>query len=56
MMENMLRDFARDIFKKTVSPYKKWAYVEAFACYVMCEDMAMCLWMGEWSSLLLGRC
>lgn len=46
VMCNMLKDFNRDVFKKTISPYKKWAYVEAFACFVSGEDWYMTNWLG----------
>jgi len=39
-----LKDFNRDVFKKTVSPYKKWAYVETFACHVLDGDLYD--WLG----------
>jgi hypothetical protein len=45
VMENHLKDFNRDIFKKTLSPYQKFAYVEAFACFVMMEDLME--WISE---------
>lgn len=28
-----LKDFNRDIFKKTVSPFRKWSYVEGLALF-----------------------
>jgi hypothetical protein len=34
-MENFLKEFDRDVEKKSISPYRKWAYVETFACFVM---------------------
>jgi len=40
-----LKDFNKDVLKKTVSPYKKWAYVEAAACFFVWEDMSE--WMGK---------
>ncbi|TVY84361.1 hypothetical protein LSUE1_G000887 [Lachnellula suecica] len=38
VLENFLKDFNKDIFKKTVSTFKKWAYVEAIACFFKSED------------------
>ncbi|TGO46553.1 hypothetical protein BCON_0318g00030 [Botryotinia convoluta] len=47
IMLNMMRDFDRDIFQKTVSPYSKWAYIEGLASFLtfrklinwaMCDD------------------
>ena len=40
-----LKDFNRDVFKKSISPYRKWAYVEALACFLKGADL--CDWMGE---------
>lgn len=34
-MENFLKEFNREVDKKSISPYRKWAYVETLACYVM---------------------
>jgi hypothetical protein len=34
-----LKDFNRDIFRKTISPFKKWAYVEGLAVYLKDEDL-----------------
>lgn len=34
-----MKDFNRDIFKKTVSPFKKWAYVEGLACFLKTVDL-----------------
>lgn len=47
VMENHLSDFNRDIFKKTMSPYQKFAYVEAFACFILMEHCLVGEWMGE---------
>ncbi|KAF7946086.1 uncharacterized protein EAE97_005124 [Botrytis byssoidea] len=32
-VQNFLKDFNRDIYKKTISPYNKWAYIEALAVF-----------------------
>jgi len=40
-----LKDFNRDVFKKSISPYRKWAYVEALASFLKGADL--CDWMGE---------
>ncbi|THV48483.1 hypothetical protein BGAL_0245g00060 [Botrytis galanthina] len=45
IMLNMMRDFDRDIFQKTVSPYNKWAYIEGLASFLTFGDLinwAMC--------------
>ncbi|PQE14944.1 SAP domain-containing isoform 2 protein [Rutstroemia sp. NJR-2017a WRK4] len=34
LLTNMLKTFNRDLYKKTVSPYKKWAYVEGFTAFL----------------------
>lgn len=34
-----MKDFNRDIFKKTISPYKKWAYVEGLAVWFKGTDL-----------------
>ncbi|KAF7910073.1 uncharacterized protein EAE98_012216 [Botrytis deweyae] len=39
-IQNFLKDFNRDIYKKTISPYKKWAYVEALAVFFKAGDPA----------------
>jgi hypothetical protein len=46
VIANHLKDFNRDIFKKTISPFKKWGYVEAVACFFKGEDLM------EWMSKL----
>ncbi|KAG9239266.1 hypothetical protein BJ875DRAFT_479592 [Amylocarpus encephaloides] len=51
VVENLLKDFDRDVYKKTVSPWKKWAYVEAFACFIKSEDLYMMYWMDNESGL-----
>ncbi|KAF7946087.1 uncharacterized protein EAE97_005125 [Botrytis byssoidea] len=45
IMLNMMKDFDRDIFQKTVSPYNKWAYIEGLASFLTFGsliDWAMC--------------
>ncbi|KAF7899407.1 hypothetical protein BELL_0097g00110 [Botrytis elliptica] len=45
IMLNMMRDFDRDIFQKTVSPYNKWAYIEGLASFLTFGELinwAMC--------------
>ncbi|CZR64982.1 uncharacterized protein PAC_14882 [Phialocephala subalpina] len=32
-MDNFFKDFDKVVFKKTVSPYRKWGFVEAIACW-----------------------
>ncbi|ESZ90743.1 hypothetical protein SBOR_8877 [Sclerotinia borealis F-4128] len=39
VMENLLKDFNRDIYKKTLSPYEKWAYIEALAIFFKAGDL-----------------
>jgi hypothetical protein len=39
-----LKDFNRDVFKKTKSPFEKWAYVEGFVAYILVGDI------DEWMS------
>lgn len=34
-----LKDFNRDIFKKSISPYKKYAYIEGMAAYIKSGDL-----------------
>jgi len=29
-----LKDFNKDLFKKNISPFKKWAYIEGLACFL----------------------
>ncbi|TGO46554.1 hypothetical protein BCON_0318g00040 [Botryotinia convoluta] len=41
--ENFLKDFDRDIHKKTVSPFTKWSYIEALAIFFKAGDTEM--WM-----------
>jgi hypothetical protein len=45
-----LADFNKVLFKKDVSPYKKWAYLEALATWVKVGDLM--LWMSECPPLL----
>lgn len=40
-----MKDFNKDIFKKTVSPFKKWAYVEAVTCFLNWGDLMY--WLSE---------
>ncbi|TGO13168.1 hypothetical protein BTUL_0075g00130 [Botrytis tulipae] len=45
IMLNMMKDFDRDVFQKTVSPYNKWAYIEGLASFFTFGsliDWAMC--------------
>ncbi|RDL36218.1 Uncharacterized protein BP5553_06830 [Venustampulla echinocandica] len=42
VLENMLAEFNKLIFKKDVSPFKKWALVEGLATYLgMCDHMTL---------------
>jgi hypothetical protein len=41
-----LKDFNKEVFKKTVSPFKKWPYAEAFACFIKAQDIYD--WIGEY--------
>lgn len=41
-----MRDFDRDIFQKTVSPYNKWAYIEGLASFLTFGDLI------NWASML----
>ncbi|KAF7947921.1 hypothetical protein EAE96_008992 [Botrytis aclada] len=43
-IENFLKDFDRDIHKKTVSPFTKWSYIEALAIFFKAGDTEM--WMN----------
>ncbi len=52
VMSNHLKDFNRDIFKKNISPFKKWGYVEAVACFFSGEDITE--WMSELSRYILS--
>ncbi|KAF4629512.1 hypothetical protein G7Y89_g8636 [Cudoniella acicularis] len=45
LMENFLKDFNKDIFKKNVSPFKKWTYIEGLACFLKTADLME--WMGN---------
>ncbi len=49
VMCNMMKEFDKVVFKKTVSPYKKWAYVEALASFLKAEagSVSMAYWVGE---------
>ncbi|KAF8858321.1 hypothetical protein BDZ45DRAFT_674106 [Acephala macrosclerotiorum] len=38
-MDNLFKEFDKVVFRKTVSPYKKWAFVEAIACWSMGDLM-----------------
>jgi hypothetical protein len=50
-----LKDFDKELFKKTASPFKKWAYTEALACFLKTVDEDLDQWMGEYLPLnLLG--
>lgn len=42
-----MKDFNRDIFKKTVSPFKKWAYVEGIACFFKGADNLFYWWSAS---------
>lgn len=44
VMENMMARFDREVCKKTVSPYKEWAYVEALACWLKSEEGGMTMY------------
>lgn len=44
-----MKDFNKDIFKKTVSPFKKWAYVEGIACFFKGAD-DLFHWLSKCSS------
>ncbi len=48
-----MKDFNKDIFKKTVSPFKKWAYVEAIACFLKTAELME--WLSESPLLLRSR-
>jgi hypothetical protein len=41
-----LKEFNKDVFKKTVSPFKKWAYVEGIACFLKGAD-TLFFWLSE---------
>ncbi len=43
-LTNQLADFNRVVFKKDVSPFKKWAYVEALATFLKLADLMF--WMS----------
>ena len=45
VMENLLKDFNRDVFKKTISPFKKWGFVEGLAVFLKTADLMY--WMGR---------
>jgi hypothetical protein len=47
VMENLLKDFNRDIFKKTISPFKKWAYLEGLACFFKAGDIMYLISMSS---------
>jgi len=40
-----LKDFNKDLFKKNISPFKKWAYVEGLACFLKGADLTE--WMRK---------
>ncbi|CAG8950185.1 hypothetical protein HYFRA_00008422 [Hymenoscyphus fraxineus] len=46
IMSKMLKDFDRDLSKKSVTPYELWAYVEGFACFIIAGDFYITCWMG----------
>lgn len=57
-MENLFRDFDKVVFKKTVSPYRKWAFVEAIACWSMGDLMyflSKIFFCTQLSSMLIIR-
>ncbi|KAH7391485.1 hypothetical protein BKA64DRAFT_747031 [Cadophora sp. MPI-SDFR-AT-0126] len=41
LFENYLKDFNKDVFKKTMSPFKKWAYVEGLAVFLFGAEMEL---------------
>ena len=43
-MIEKLADFNKVLFKKDVSPFKKWAYVEGLATFLKLADL------GQWMS------
>ena len=40
-----LKDFNKDLFKKNISPFKKWAYIEGLACFLKGADLTY--WMRK---------
>jgi hypothetical protein len=38
-----LKDFNKDLFKKNISPFKKWAYIEGLACFLKGAELTY--WM-----------
>ncbi|CZT49050.1 uncharacterized protein RSE6_09832 [Rhynchosporium secalis] len=47
LLENFLKDFNKDVFKKTASPYQKWAYIEGLAVFFFGAEMEMVYWLGN---------
>ncbi|KAH6716795.1 hypothetical protein BKA61DRAFT_600429 [Leptodontidium sp. MPI-SDFR-AT-0119] len=47
LLENYLKDFNKDVFKKTMSPYQKWAYIEGLAVFFNGADMETVYWIGN---------
>ena len=48
-----MKDFNKDVFKKTASPFKKWAYVEALACFFKTSDLMD--WLGKYPPMPIGE-
>ncbi|KAK0118244.1 hypothetical protein ONS95_012547 [Cadophora gregata] len=41
LLENYLKDFNKDILKKTASPFQKWAYIEGLAVFLFGAQMEL---------------
>lgn len=54
IMCNFMNDYNRSFMKKNLNPHELWTYVEAFTCFIKCEDTYMMWWMGMSSQSILS--
>ncbi|KAH7314176.1 hypothetical protein BKA65DRAFT_516287 [Rhexocercosporidium sp. MPI-PUGE-AT-0058] len=47
LLENYLKEFNKEVFKKTTSPYKKWGYVEGLAVFFNGVQMGLVYWINN---------
>ena len=47
VMENLLKDFDKLLFRKSVSPWKKWALIEGLACTLLGDEDTVTRWISE---------